>query len=222
MYRSRSSGIALPSSISARPPYNGFRPVSVLNCEDHWEAMTITLSGSDPAAVPAPSAPRLAWRRTGRQAEVSGRTIRRDVDRLRGLGYPVKSLLWPGRRLPASSRRHRHAPGPGGRRGDRDRRRTADRRRRLRDRDRGDVGAGAGEARAGAPGAPSAPRQRLGRDGDASGRGSASTPLLDVIAAACRDLSASASYRSREGVDSRREVEPHSLVNLDGAGTSLA
>jgi predicted DNA-binding transcriptional regulator YafY len=30
--------------------------------------------------------------------EVSGRTIRRDVDRLRTLGYPVESLAVPARR----------------------------------------------------------------------------------------------------------------------------
>ena len=33
--------------------------------------------------------------------EVSGRTIRRDVDRLRGLGYPVEADDGRGRRLPA-------------------------------------------------------------------------------------------------------------------------
>jgi predicted DNA-binding transcriptional regulator YafY len=38
---------------------------------------------------------------------------------------------------------------------------------------------------------------------------------LTVIAAACRDSEhLRFSYRSREGTDSRREVEPHSLVNL--------
>ena len=36
--------------------------------------------------------------------EVSGRTIRRDVERLRALGYPVESLTGPGRRLPAARR----------------------------------------------------------------------------------------------------------------------
>ena len=38
---------------------------------------------------------------------------------------------------------------------------------------------------------------------------------LTVIAAACRDSERLRfAYRSREGTDSRREVEPHSLVNL--------
>jgi predicted DNA-binding transcriptional regulator YafY len=38
---------------------------------------------------------------------------------------------------------------------------------------------------------------------------------LTVIAAACRDTERLRfAYRSREGTDSRREVEPHSLVNL--------
>jgi predicted DNA-binding transcriptional regulator YafY len=38
---------------------------------------------------------------------------------------------------------------------------------------------------------------------------------LTVIAAACRDSECIRfAYRSREGIDSRREVEPHSLVNL--------
>src|SRR5262245_55170969 len=95
MYRSRSSGIALLSSISARPPYDGFRPVSVLNYEDYLEAMTetssrlLTLLSLLQARRDWPGA-ELASR-----LEVSGRTIRRDVDRLRGLGYPVESLPGP-------------------------------------------------------------------------------------------------------------------------------
>ena len=36
-----------------------------------------------------------------------------------------------------------------------------------------------------------------------------------MIAAACRDSECVRfAYRSREGIDSRREVEPHSLVNV--------
>ena len=37
--------------------------------------------------------------------DVSGRTIRRDIERLRELGYPVESLTGPGGRLPPG-RRH--------------------------------------------------------------------------------------------------------------------
>ena len=33
--------------------------------------------------------------RAGRRLAVSGRTVRRDVERLRGLGYPVESLTGP-------------------------------------------------------------------------------------------------------------------------------
>ena len=57
--------------------------------------------------------------------EVSGRTIRRDVERLRELGYPVDALTGPGRRLPAA-RRHGDAAAAARRRGGgRDRRRAA-------------------------------------------------------------------------------------------------
>src|SRR6266513_877759 len=101
--------------------------------------------------------------------EVSGRTIRRDVERLRELGYPVESLTGPagGYRLRAGS-----AMPP-----------------LLLDDD---------EAIAIAVGLRTATR--------ASGTGIEET--------ACRDSECLRfGYRSRDGTESRREVEPHSLVN---------
>ena len=123
----------------------------------------------------------------------------------------------PGRRLPAS-RRDRDAAAAARRRGgDRDRRRPAHRRARLRDRNRGDCGARAGQARAG-------PARHLRRRVRALGSATISPPVggptvdpqhLTVIAAACRDSERLRfAYRSRDGTDSRREVEPHALVNL--------
>ena len=58
----------------------------------------MTTTSEPPAAAPlaAPGAARLDRRRAGRAARgVAGRTIRRDVDRLRELGYPVDSLTGP-------------------------------------------------------------------------------------------------------------------------------
>ena len=53
------------------------------------------------------------------------RTVRRDVERLRELGYPVDSLTGPGRRLPAARRRGDAAAAARRRGGDRDRGRPA-------------------------------------------------------------------------------------------------
>ena len=94
--------------------------------------------------------------------EVSGRTIRRDVERLRGLGYPVESLTRTGRRLPAS-RRHRDATAAARRgRGDRDRGRAAHGRSGVGDRHRGDLDPRPRQARAGPAGAPAPSRRRAG------------------------------------------------------------
>ena len=92
------------------------------------------------------------------------------------------------------------------------------RRPRLGDRDRGDRGARAGQARAGAA-RPPAPPRRGARARRRSRRRSAGPTVdpqhLTVIAAACRDTECLRfAYRSRDGTDSRREVEPHALVNL--------
>jgi predicted DNA-binding transcriptional regulator YafY len=148
--------------------------------------------------------------------EVSGRTIRRDIDRLRRLGYPVESLTGPtgGYRLRAGS-----AMPP-----------------LLLDDDEA-IAIAVGlrtAARASVTGIedtavralvkleqvlPAHLRRRVAALGSATftlpAAGATVDPQhLTVIAAACRDSECLRFlYRSRDGTDSRREVEPHSLVN---------
>jgi predicted DNA-binding transcriptional regulator YafY len=149
--------------------------------------------------------------------EVSSRTIRRDIERLRGLGYPVESLTGPagGYRLRAGT-----AMPP-----------------LLLDDDEA-IAIAVGlrtAARASVTGIeetsvralvkleqvlPAHLRRRVRALQSATMTLPAGGPTVDpqsltVIAAACRDSErVRFAYRGRDGVDSRREVEPHSLVNL--------
>src|SRR3954447_23028294 len=149
--------------------------------------------------------------------EVSGRTIRRDMDRLRGLGYPVESLSGPagGYRLKAGT-----AMPP-----------------LLLDEDEA-IAIAVGlrtAARASVAGIeetslralvkleqvlPAHLRRRVSAFGAATVAPAPAGPTVDpqhltVIAAACRDGECLRfGYRSRDGAETRREVEPHSLVNL--------
>jgi predicted DNA-binding transcriptional regulator YafY len=149
--------------------------------------------------------------------EVSGRTIRRDVERLRGLGYPVESITGPagGYRLRAGT-----AMPP-----------------LLLDDDEA-IAIAVGlrtAARASVTGIeetsvralvkleqvlPAHLRRRVRALQSATMTLPAGGPTVDpqtltVIAAACRDFECVRfAYRGRDGVASRREVEPHSLVNL--------
>jgi predicted DNA-binding transcriptional regulator YafY len=149
--------------------------------------------------------------------EVSHRTIRRDVERLRELGYPVESLVGPagGYRLRAGT-----AMPP-----------------LLLDDDEA-IAIAVGlrtAARASVTGIeetavralvkleqvlPARVRRRVGALGAATVSPPLGGPTVDpqhltVIAAACRDAECLRfAYRSRDGTESRREVEPHSLVNL--------
>jgi predicted DNA-binding transcriptional regulator YafY len=148
---------------------------------------------------------------------VSGRTIRRDIERLRELGYPVESLTGPagGYRLRAGT-----AMPP-----------------LLLDDDEA-IAIAVGlltAARASVTGIeetairalvkleqvlPAHLRRRVAALGSATVAPPVSGPTvapqdLTVIAAACRDSECVRfAYRSRDGTDSRREVEPHALVNL--------
>jgi predicted DNA-binding transcriptional regulator YafY len=151
--------------------------------------------------------------------EVSGRTIRRDVERLRALGYPVDSL--PGRaggyRLRAGT-----AMPP------------------LLVDDEEAIAIAVGlrtAARASVTGIeeaavralvkleqilPAPLRRRVAAVGSATFTIPGAGPTVDaqhltVLAAACRDTErVRFAYRSRDRTDSRREVEPHALVNLAG------
>jgi predicted DNA-binding transcriptional regulator YafY len=148
---------------------------------------------------------------------VSGRTIRRDVDRLRELGYPVDSLTGPagGYRLRAG---------------------TAMPPLLLDDQEAIAIAVGLRTAaRASVTGIeetavralvkleqvlPAHLRRRVGALGAATVTPPVGGPTVDpqdltVIAAACRDaVRLRFAYRSRDGTDSRRDVEPHALVNL--------
>ena len=148
--------------------------------------------------------------------EVSGRTIRRDVDRLRRLGYPVDSLSGPrgGYRLRAG---------------------TAMPPLLLDDEEAIAIAVGLRTAtRASVTGIedtavrallkleqvlPGHLRRRVRALGSATVALPIAGPTVDpqhltVLAAACRDLErVRFGYRRRDGVSSRREVEPHSLVN---------
>ena len=149
--------------------------------------------------------------------EVSGRTIRRDVERLRGLGYPVESLTGPagGYRLRAGT-----AMPP-----------------LLLDDDEA-IAIAVGlrtAARASVKGIeetsvralvkleqvlPSHLRRRVRALGTATSAIAPGGPEVDaqslsVLAAACRDSErVRFGCRGRDGANSRREVEPHSLVNV--------
>ena len=152
-----------------------------------------------------------------RRLEVSGRTIRRDVERLRALGYPVESLSGPagGYRLRAG---------------------TAMPPLLLDDEEAVAIAVGLRTAaRASVTGIeetavralvkleqvlPSHLRRRVGALGSATIAPPVGGPTVDpqdltTIAAACRDRERLRfAYRSRDGTESRREVEPHTLVNL--------
>ena len=149
--------------------------------------------------------------------EVSRRTVRRDVERLRGLGYPVESL-----------------PGPAG--GYRLRAGAAMPPLLLDDDEAIAIAVGLRTAaRASVTGIeetavralvkleqvlPRHLRRRVRALQAATMTLPAGGPTVDpqaltVIAAACRDSERLRfAYRSRDGAESRREVEPHSLVNI--------
>ena len=149
--------------------------------------------------------------------EVSGRTIRRDIERLRELGYPVDALTGPtgGYRLHAGT-----AMPP-----------------LLLDDDEAVAIAVGLRSAAGASVTgieetsvralvkleqvlPSTLRRRVNALGAATATLPAGGPRIDAecltaIAGACRDRERLRfPYRSRDGSESRRLVEPHSLVNL--------
>jgi predicted DNA-binding transcriptional regulator YafY len=148
---------------------------------------------------------------------VSGRTVRRDVGRLRELGYPVESV-----RGPAGSYRLRAG--------------TAMPPLLLDDGEAIAIAVGLGTAaRASVAGIeetavralvkleqvlPAHLRRRVAALGSATVAPALAGPTVDpqhltTIAAACRDAECLRfAYRSRDGTSSRRLVEPHSLVNL--------
>ena len=149
--------------------------------------------------------------------EVSGRTVRRDVERLRDLGYPVESLTGPagGYRLRAGTAM------PPLLLGDEEAIAIAVG---LRTAARASV-SGIEEAAVGAllkleQVLPAHLRRRVAALGTATSAPPLAGPTVDpqhltTIAAACRDSECLRfAYRRRDGTDGRRLVEPHRLVNL--------
>ena len=149
--------------------------------------------------------------------EVSGRTVRRDIERLRSLGYPVESLTGPagGYRLRAGTamppllldEEEAIAIAVG-----------------LRTAARASV-AGIEETSIRAlvkleQVLPAHLRRRVAALGSATIAAAGAGPTVDpqqltTIATACRDSECLRfEYRSRDGTATRREVEPHSLVNV--------
>jgi predicted DNA-binding transcriptional regulator YafY len=152
-----------------------------------------------------------------RRLEVSGRTVRRDVERLRGLGYPVDATTGPdgGYRLASG---------------------TAMPPLLLDDEEAVAIAVGlrtaAGTSVAGIEETsvralvkleqvlPAHLRRRVQALGAATATLGPAGPQVDpqaltVIAAACRDHERLRfGYEARDGARTRREVEPHSLVNL--------
>lgn len=148
--------------------------------------------------------------------EISGRTVRRDIERLRRLGYPVESLTGPagGYRLRAGSAMPPLL---------------------LDDEEATAIAVGlrtaAGASVTGIEEAavralvkleqilPARVRRRVAALGSATQTLPAGGPTVDpehltVIAGACRDLECLRfGYTRRDGTESRRQVEPHSLVN---------
>jgi predicted DNA-binding transcriptional regulator YafY len=149
--------------------------------------------------------------------EVSRRTVRRDVDRLRTLGYPVESLTGP-------AGGYRIAPG------------TAMPPLLLDDEEAIAIAVGLRTAaRASVTGIeetsiralvkleqvlPAHLRRRVAALGSATIAPPPPGPTVDpqhltTIAAACRDFECLRfGYRSRDGTETRRDVEPSALVNL--------
>lgn len=148
---------------------------------------------------------------------VSRRTVRRDIERLRGLGYPVESVAGP-------AGRYRLRAG------------TAMPPLLVDDDEAIAIAVGLGTAaRASVTGIeetavralvkleqvlPAHLRRRVRALGDAviappAEAATVSPTDLIAIAGACRDAECLRfDYRSREGAETRRDVEPHSLVNL--------
>src|SRR4051812_9814181 len=193
------------------------RSGSVLNLDEDRRAMTQT-SGRLLELLSLLQA-RRDWpgAELGERLAVSGRTIRRDIERLRALGYPVDALTGPagGYRLRAGAAmpplllddEEAIAIAVG-----------------LRTAARTSV-AGIEETAVRAlvkleQVLPAHLRRRVRALGSATFSAPVGAAMVDpqhltVIATACRDSERLRfAYRSRDGTDTRREVEPHALVNL--------
>src|SRR4051794_34386049 len=216
--RTRMAG-ASPASVNGMDGrYGRFRPGSVLDVRDD-RAVSDATTSSRLLTLLSLLQGRRDWPggELADRLDVSGRTVRRDVERLRDLGYPVESLVGPagGYRLRAGAAMPPLL---------------------LDDDEPIAIAVGlATAARASVTGIeetavralvkleqvlPSHLRRRVAALSSATVAPALGGPTVDPqhltgIAAACRDTECLRfAYRSRDGTDSRREVEPHSLVNL--------
>src|SRR3954452_14620923 len=213
----RMAGASPASVYGMSGRYGAFRPGSVLDVRDD-RAVSDATTSSRLLTLLSLLQGRRDWPggELAERLEVSGRTVRRDIERLRGLGYPVESLTGPagGYRLRAGA-----AMPP-----------------LLLDDDEA-IAIAVGlrtAARASVTGIeetavralvkleqvlPAHLRRRVRALGSATVTLPSSGPTVDpqaltVIAAACRDSECLRfSYRRRDGTESKREVEPHSVVN---------
>src|SRR5215213_7208651 len=214
----RMAGASPASVYGMHGRYGTFRPGSVLDVGDH-RAVSDATTSSRLLTLLSLLQGRRDWPggELAERLEVSGRTVRRDVERLRGLGYPVESLTGPagGYRLRAGA-----AMPP-----------------LLLDDDEA-IAIAVGlrtAARASVTGIeetavralvkleqvlPSHLRRRVRALQAATTTVPTGGPTVDpqcltVLAAACRDHErVRFAYSGRDGAESRREVEPHSLVNV--------
>src|SRR4051794_36397459 len=207
----------LPSVDGSAAPYAPTRSGSVLDAEDHPSAMGETSSRLLNLLSLLQARSDWPGAELADRLEVSRRTIRRDIDRLRGLGYPVESLAGP---AGGSRRRAGTAMPP-----------------LLLDEEEA-IAIAVGlrtAARASVTGIeetsiralvkleqvlPAHLRRRVAALGSATIARPPEGPTVDpqhlaTIAAARRDSECIRfDYRSRDGTATRREVEPHALVNL--------
>src|SRR3954463_13878653 len=215
----RMAGASPASVYGMSGRYGTFRPGSVLDVGDD-RAVSDATTSSRLLTLLSLLQGRRDWPggELAERLEVSGRTVRRDIERLRGLGYPVESLTGPagGYRLRAGA-----AMPP-----------------LLLDDDEA-IAIAVGlrtAARASVTGIeetavralvkleqilPAHLRRRVSALGSATvtlqpGGGPTADPqVLTLRAAACRDRERLRfGYQAREGERSRREAEPHSLVNV--------
>src|SRR3954463_14590709 len=213
----RMAGASPASVYGMSGRYGAFRPGSVLDVRDH-RAVSDATTSSRLLTLLSLLQGRRDWPggELAERLEVSGRTVRRDIERLRGLGYPVESLTGPagGHRLGAGAGMPPLL---------------------LDDDEAIAIAVGLRTAaRASVTGIeetavralvkleqvlPAHLRRRVAALGAATITLPVSGPTVDaqhltVIATACRDSECLRfGYRSRDGTESRREVEPHSLVN---------
>src|SRR3954449_1082248 len=214
----RMAGASPASVYGMSGRYGAFRPGSVLDVRDH-RAVSDATTSSRLLTLLSLLQGRRDWPggELAERLEVSGRTVRRDIERLRGLGYPVESLTGPagGYRLRAGA-----AMPP-----------------LLLDDDEA-IAIAVGlrtAARASVTGIeetavralvkleqvlPAHLRRRVQALAAVTttlsyGGGPPADPqVLTLLAAACRDRERLRfGYQAREGERSRREAEPHSLVN---------